>query len=319
MSKATKIWLITAAALVTLGLILFAGVMANYAWDFTKLSVTYVTNTYETNGEFDKISINVDTTEIEFVPTEDESCRIVCFEAEKVKHSATVQNGTLIIDTIDTRKWYDYICFSLGRPKMTVYLPQNEYASLFIETDTGDINIPKDFTFEKIEIDGDTSDVGCFASVSDVLEIELSTGDINVDSITAGQVNLTTTTGEITVGNVTTKNGIDIETDTGKVRLTNVSCADFVAESDTGTIALKNVVATGSFSVESDTGDVRFENSDAAQIRVKTSTGDVTGTLLSEKVFITETSTGKISVPKTTSGGKCEITTSTGDIEIDIQ
>ena len=43
---------------------------------------------------------------------------------------------------------------------------------------------------------------------------------------------------------------------------------------------------------------MRFENSDAAQISIKTSTGDVTGTLLSEKVFITETSTGNISVPK---------------------
>lgn len=319
MSKTTKIWLITAVALVALGVILFAGVMAKHDWDFTKLStVTYITNTYETNGEFDKISINVDTTEIEFVPTEDESCSIVCFEAEKVRHSATVQNGTLVIDTIDTRKWYDYICISLGTPKMTVYLPQNEYASLFIETDTGDINIPKDFTFEKIEIDGDTSDVDCFASVSNILEIELSTGDINVDGITAGQISLTTTTGEITVNDVTTKNDIDIETDTGTVRLTDVSCADFVAEGDTGTITLKNVVATGSFSVESDTGDVRFENSDATQISVKTSTGDVTGTLLSEKVFITETSTGRISVPKATSGGKCEITTSTGDIEIDV-
>lgn len=320
MSKATKIWLFTATVLVALGLIIFAGVMANYDWDFGELStVTYVTNTYETNGEFDKISINVDTTEIEFVPTEDESCSIVCFEAEKVKHSATVQNGTLIIDTLDTRKWYDYICISIGTPKMTVYLPQNEYASLFIETDTGDINIPKDFTFEEIKIDGDTSEVGCFASVSNVLEIELSTGDINVDSITVGQADLTTTTGEITVSNVTAKNDIDVKTDTGKVKLTNVSCADFVAESDTGTITLKNVVATGSFYVESDTGDVRFENSDAAQISVKTSTGDVTGTLLSEKVFITETSTGRISVPKTTSGGKCEITTATGDIKIDVK
>lgn len=278
MSKATKIWLFTATVLVALGLILFAGVMASYDWDFTKLStVTYVTNTYETNGEFEKISINVDTTEIEFVPTEDESCSIVCFEAEKVKHSATVQNGTLVIDTIDTRKWYDYICISIGTPKMTVYLPQNEYASLFIETDTGDINIPKDFTFGEIKIDGDTSEVGCFASVSNVLEIELSTGDINVDSITVGRVDLTTTTGEITVGNVIAKNDIDVKTDTGKVKLTNVSCADFMAESDTGTITLKNVVATGSFSVESDTGDVRFENSDATQISVKTSTGDVNG------------------------------------------
>ena len=82
---------------------------------------------------------------------------------------------------------------------------------------------------------------------------------------------------------------------------------------------MKNVVATGTISIKSDTGDVRFEGSDAIEISVKTDTGDVTGTLLSEKVFITETSTGSINVPKTTSGGKCEITTSTGDINIRIK
>lgn len=301
MSKTTKIWLIIATALVILGAILFAGVMAQYDWDFTKLStVKYVTNTYEVHGEFDKISINVDTTEIEFVPTENETCSIVSFEAEQVKHSATVQNETLIISTVDTRKWYDHICISLGSPKMTVYLPQNEYASLIVETDTGDINIPKDFAFDKIEIDGDTSDVSCFAPVANVLDIELSTGDIIIDSITADQIKLTTTTGEIAVNSVTAKNNIDIET-------------------DTGTITLKNVVATGTISIESDTGDVRFEGSDAAEISVNTDTGDVIGTLLSEKVFITETSTGSINVPKTTSGGKCEITTSTGDIHISIK
>lgn len=301
MSKTTKIWLIIATALVALGAMIFVGVMTQYDWDFTKLStVKYVTNTYEVSDEFDKISINVDTTEIEFVPTEDEACSIVCFEAEQVKHTATVQNGTLIISTVDTRKWYDHICISLDSPKMTVYLPQNEYASLIIETDTGDINIPKDFAFDKIEIDGDTSDVSCFAPVANVLDIELSTGDIIIDSITADQIKLTTTTGEIAVNSVTAKNNIDIET-------------------DTGTITLKNVVATGTISIESDTGDVRFEDSDAAEISVKTDTGDVTGTLLSEKVFITETSTGSINVPKTTSGGKCEITTSTGDINISIK
>ena len=301
MSKTTKIWLIIATALVALGAVIFVGVMAQYDWDFTKLStVTYVTNTYEVSDEFDKISINVDTTEIEFAPTENETCSIVSFEAEQVKHSATVQNGTLIISTVDTRKWYDHICISLGSPKMTVYLPQNEYASLIIETDTGDINIPKDFAFDKIEIDGDTSDVSCFAPVANVLDIELSTGDIIIDSITADQIKLTATTGEIAVNSVTAKNNIDIET-------------------DTGTITLKNVLATGTISIKSDTGDVRFEGSDAIEISVKTDTGDVTGTLLSEKVFITETSTGSINVPKTTSGGKCEITTSTGDINISIK
>ena len=49
-----------------------------------------------------------------------------------------------------------------------------------------------------------------------------------------------------------------------------------------------------------------------------TDTGEVKGTLRSEKIFFTESDTGKISVPKSVTGGRCEITTDTGDIEIEI-
>ena len=64
------------------------------------------------------------------------------------------------------------------------------------------------------------------------------------------------------------------------------------------------------------TGDIKLDKSDAAEIFIKTSTGNVTGTLLTEKVFITQTSTGNIKVPKSIKGGRCEITTSTGNIKI---
>lgn len=319
MSKAVKIWLIVAAVLVALGGILFTGAMFANGWDFNSLStVTYTTNTYEVDGDFKNISIDVDTTEIEFVPADNGQCRIVCFEDEKVRHSASVQNGTLVIDTVDTRKWYEYICLSFSQPRMTVYLPQSEYDSLFIGTDTGDITIPKDFSFDTLKIDGDTSDVNCFAYASQGIEIELSTGDICLEAPAAGQLKLTTDTGRIQVNTADVGGNIRIETDTGKVNLADTSCKDLFAESDTGYITLKNVIGTGSFTIESDTGNVMFDNSDAAEISVKADTGDVTGTLLSDKVFLTETSTGKINVPKTTTGGKCEIKTSTGDIKIEV-
>ena len=319
MSRTAKSWLIAASFLTALGLIIFAGSMAAYGWDFTMLStVKYETNTYEVSGSFDKISIDVDTEKIEFAPSPDGTCRVVCLEAEKMRHTAGVQNGTLVVDTLDTRKWYDHIGIFLGNPKITVVLPQNQYMSLSIETDTGDIAIPGDFAFEDLSIKGDTSDVVCSASVSNVMEIALSTGDIKMEGASADRIKLTTKTGGIRMDSVVSAGNIDIETDTGDVRLTDVACANLTAESDTGTISLKNVIAAGSFSIESDTGDVRLENSDAAQISIETDTGDVTGTLLSEKVFIVDTSTGRVSVPKTVTGGKCEITTSTGDIRIDI-
>ncbi len=319
MSKSIKSWLIIAVSLVAIGLIAFGAAMAAYSWDFTKLSAgKYATNTYEVNGAFDGISIDVDTTEVEFAPSDDERCRIVCLESEKVKHSASVQGGTLVIETVNTLKWYDYIRFSFGTPQITVYLPESEYASLSIDTDTGDIAIPEDFTFEYLRIEGDTADVVCMASVLNTIEIKLSTGDIKADGITAGELELTTSTGNININSVAADGNITVGTATGTVMLNGVTCANFSAESDTGDITLTNVVGEGCFSIENDTGDVRFENSDALELSVKTSTGDVAGTLLSEKVFITETSTGNISVPKTITGGKCEITTSTGDIDIRI-
>ena len=56
-----------------------------------------------------------------------------------------------------------------------------------------------------------------------------------------------------------------------------------------------------------------------AEVNSLEKTTCVGGTLLSDKVFITDTTTGDVDVPKTTTGGKCEITTTTGDIEIDIE
>ena len=47
-------------------------------------------------------------------------------------------------------------------------------------------------------------------------------------------------------------------------------------------------------------------------------TGDVSGTLLTEKVFVVRSGSGKIRVPETVSGGMCKITTSTGDVSIQI-
>ncbi len=320
MSKAQKIWMLVAVCFVIIGALLFVGVMAALDFDFTKLSTEKCeTNTYEISETFENISIDVTTAEIEFAASADESCKVVCEEREKQKHSVTVEDRTLVIDTADTRKWYDVIGVSFENMKITVYLPQDAYSVLRIDTSTGDIDIPKNFSFEKIEITGSTATVNCDASASNVLTVQTDTGDITANALCATEMRLSTTTGEIHINSVTSNGTVAVETDTGKVRLTDVTCTDFSAESDTGDITLERVIAAGDMRIESGTGDVRFENSDAAKISVETGTGGVFGTLQSEKVFLTETATGRVRVPKTATGGKCEIKTGTGDIDISVQ
>ena len=106
---------------------------------------------------------------------------------------------------------------------------------------------------------------------------------------------------------------------TGRVKLVGLACGNLSTDGSTGDVTLKDTVASGAFRIERSTGDVKFDNADAGEINVKTSTGDVTGTLRSEKIFFAESDTGKISVPKSITGGKCEITTETGDIDIEIK
>ena len=112
---------------------------------------------------------------------------------------------------------------------------------------------------------------------------------------------------------------VGVSVDTGEAELTDVSCKRVVSNGSTGSITMENVLAEEAITVQRSTGDVKFEQCDGAEFLVTTSTGNVTGTLLSEKVFITQSSTGRVEVPETVTGGKCKITTSTGDILMSIK
>ncbi len=320
MRKRAKAGLILAASLVLIGCILFGSVMTMLKWDFTKLSTTkYETNAYAINEGFQNISIVTDTADIVFAPSETAKSSVVCYEQKNVRHSVTVKDGTLVIEVVNTKKWYDYIGITFGTPKITVSVPQREYGALSVKSGTGDVKIPKDFTFESIDIAESTGDVTSAASASDLIKIKTSTGDIRVENASAGALDLSVSTGKVTVSNVTCEGDMKIRVSTGKTALTDITCKNVITSGNTGDISLKNVIASEKFSIERSTGDVKLDGCDAAESVVKTDTGNVIGTLLTDKVFIAETDTGRVDVPKTAVGGRCEISTNTGDIRITIQ
>ncbi|MDO4742667.1 MAG: DUF4097 family beta strand repeat-containing protein [bacterium] len=319
MSKKTKTWIIIASCFVLIGSIIFGGVMAILKWDFTRLSTNkYETNKHEISEGFKAISINTDTADIVFVPSENAENAVECYEQKNLKHSVAVKDDTLIIEKVDTRKWYEHIGVFFETPKITVYIPQGEYGSISVKSSTGDVEIPKEFRFESVDISQSTGDVTSYASVSDVVKIKTSTGNIRVENISAGALDLSVSTGQIMISDVICKGNVNISVSTGKTKLTDVECENVTSSGSTGNIMLKNVIAAEKFTIKRSTGDVRFEGSDACEIFIETDTGDVTGSFLTDKVFITQTDTGRVDVPKTVTGGRCEITTDTGDIRINI-
>lgn len=317
MNKKTVAWMIVAICLIVIGCIIFGGVMMALQWDFSKLStVRYETNEYEITDTFQNIKIVTNTADIELIPSETVS--VVCAEQVNAKHTVSVVDGILQIEIFDRIKWYERIGLDFGTPKITVYIPQGQYILLTIKGSTGDVRIPEGYEFSSIDIHQSTGDVICRASVVNTVKIKTSTGCIRIENGKVGHLELSVTTGNIIASNVECSGDMKVNVSTGKTSLTNVSCKNLATAGNTGDIVLKNVVAVEKLTIERTTGDVKFEGCDAAEIDVKTDTGDVTGTLLSSKIFLCETNTGRVDVPKTTTGGKCEIATDTGDIRLKI-
>ena len=319
MKTAKKVWITVAICLIVLGAGVSMCSLAKLDFNFESLATQKaISNEHKITDDFSNIKIDVDTSDIEFVYSQTDECMVVFVENEKTKHNVTVNNNTLVIDVEDNRKWYDHIGISFSEMSVTVHLPKEKYVSLNIETNTSDITIPKDFTFDSIDIKNSTGDVSCNASTANDLKIKTSTGHINVDNITASNMNLTTSTGGINVKSADCSGKIETKVSTGKTNLTNVKCESLISNGNTGDIKLTDVIAAKDFNIKRSTGDIRFDECDAGEILITTDTGDVGVTLLTDKVFICKTDTGDIDVPKTTTGGTCEITTDTGDVRIKI-
>lgn len=319
MSRSVKIWLVVASALVLTGIIIIGSMMTVLNWNFSKLSTSkFETNLHEISEDFSSIAVKTDTAGITFLPSEDGKCRVECYENVKANHSVTVSDGTLYINLENKRTWYDYI-MNFDSSKLSVYLPKTEYEALTVKNSTGNVTVSEDFSFSSADIALSTGNVSFSASTSGLVKIKTTTGRIEAKALTAGSMTLTASTGRMSLSDVNCDGDISLKVTTGKTLLSSVTCKNLTAEGSTGSLSLTEVVAAEKLTAKRSTGSVTLDGSDAKEISIKTGTGSVKGTLLSEKIFFAKSDTGRISVPKTTNGGKCEIETDTGNIIISIK
>ena len=300
MGSRVKGWLLIACAFILAGVLLYGGLFLKAGRSFSSaFGMRPDTVTEQVRQPFRDIEVRGSTEDVEFRPSEDGKCRVVFREHENGKHTASVKDGTLVIERSGGRKWYErFTLFSFGTESITVFLPEREYGALLVKESTGDVTISEAFSFESVDVALSTGDAVCRASAAGLLRIGTGTGSIWVSNVTAGTV--------------------DLSVSTGRTIAENISCGAFVSDGGTGSITLENVVAAGNMTIERGTGDVRLALCDAAEISIRTSTGDVTGTLRTGKTVAVKSGTGRIRVPEGGSGGPCRITTSTGDVEISV-
>ena len=303
MNKTKKIWVLAAAICLFIGCIIVCGSAASVGFDFTKFNTyTLEKKTYAINEPFENIDIQTTEANIILLPSENDSCEIICAENDKIMHVVSVENDTLKIVRKDTRKWYECIgvFYSISDFEIQVYLPQKDYNTLHTASVSGDIIVPDTFAFSEANLSTTSGDISFEAKSETAWNGKSVSGDIDVKNIASGAVNIDTTSGEIDLEDVLA-NSINLGTTSGD-------------------ISLENALAQKELFIKSTSGEVSLESCDGGDITIKTTSGDVKGSLRSEKQFVTHTTSGDIHVQDSAfAAEKCTVNTTSGDIRFTIE
>lgn len=298
--KNAKKWALTGLILFVIGLVLAGAAFVRADFDFENLmDQKIIEKTYEPEGEFDKIVINILNADVIFVHAEDGKTRVEILEIEKIPHFVQITDGTLEITSRDTRKWLDRIGFFGSQTSVKVYLPEDFYDSAFVMTLTGDLSVPDGFAF--CDLDACTS-----------------TGKLALSGVACENMNINGTTGRIILTDIDVQNELTAHMTTGDISIKNLKAQKMTASTTTGDVMMNNVLIDDLLSVKATTGDITFRETDAGEVYMKCTTGDIEGSFLTEKKFTAKATTGHVSVPNTQSGGLCTVTTTTGHIQITI-
>lgn len=311
MKKGTIIALIIAAVLIMAG-----GILLVLGLSFAGGSVVTVApaeKNYVVDAPFTSIRVETATCNVDFQKT-DGSFKVSCPDSEKFSYTVTVEENTLCVRQVDLRQWYDFINIHLKEEKITVYLPEEAYDTLYVQTDTGDIGLPDSFTFTSATLLSDTGDVGFAAQVTEELSVTTDTGDIGIQGVSCKVVMCESDTGDKAFRQVKAEQYIRSISTTGDVALENCDAGALDIQATTGDVTLCNVLLTGQMKLRTTTGDVNVLSCDAETADIQTSTGDVFGKFLTSKWFHAVSDTGDVIIPMTRDGGVCSIITDTGDI-----
>lgn len=302
MKKSKKILITVAVILIAVGMICgFCGIYS-LGFNFNEISTSdFVTHTYTVEDDFTNIIIEDAASNINFYKSNDDKCRVLCDEREKVTHTVVNENNTLTVRVKDERNWFERINigFFVSDMRVSVYLPKNKYDSLNAASMSGDIDVANEFTFDNAKV----------GSIS---------GDVSVKADVKQELNISSTSGDVIINNISATECINASSVSGEIDLSNVKGKEIFAKTISGGVMLTDTVASQKLKANSTSGEIDLKKCDAKNIVLDTVSGEISGTLLSNKQFITETTSGTVNVPQSVSNEECRITTVSGDIYIEI-
>ncbi len=266
------------------------------------------------NAGIRALELECGAAEVKLLPAGDGICRVRCVESATQKYKVWQNEETLHVER--TGRWS---FFSVTRKEnyVHVYLPEREYESLWVKSSSGGVSVPEDFCFRTAIISASSGGVGFAADVTDELNIQTSSGGVAVAAASPKELFIHASSGGVALAGMQ-PGSVTLRLSSGGLRLSDIQCGgDLSAESSSGSIRFTDVIADGTMTLECTSGSIKLEDCDAAELRIQCVSGSVSGHLLTPKVYSASSTSGTVRVPAGSSGGICNVNTTSGSIRFD--
>lgn len=328
MKKSTKVLLAVALVLVIAGGLLAVIGMGGMGFRFDKPFGFIVSRgntperadvaekTYTVSETFRSIDVKSQDGELRLYPAEDGVCRVVCMEHQYRTHTVEVVNGELRIERHNQPGFFSMMDF--GKDEIALFLPEQVYESLTVSAASGDATIPESFSFDLASLSAASGDIHFSAAVTGTLTLSAASGDISVDGAEPDLLSVSTGSGDISLSALRVGGKLYAESTSGTIRVKDLRCGEAEVNSTSGDQLLTGLVAEGRLKLHAVSGEIELSGCDGGDVYIDATSGDVTGFLLTEKTFVTHTSSGTVRVPEGR-GATCEVHTTSGDIRISVE
>ena len=311
-----KYALITAAVCLGVGLLLLLTALCLTGFDLSRLEAASLkARTMTLAEEIHTIEIHDIANDISIIPSPDGQCRVHYSESDTSSYLIQVQDGKLYIENQDTRKWYQRIGIQVSRPAtLVVELPTEEsvpYDALTVQTVSGDICVGDDLFFTQSTLNSTSGDIRFQARASGVLAA--------VDT-TVMRLYAETVSGEICIACDDSGgygSSIAVKSTSGDITLSGLRTDELSARTTSGDISVCNARVNSRATLQSVSGDLSMENVHMDTAALQSVSGDIHLVLLTLMDFDAQTTSGRIKLPGSNpTAGLCELTTTSGDIEV---
>jgi len=274
--------------------------------------------TYTEASEITAIEIDVETRNIDIIPTASAELMVRYHEHEKDNWMVQENNGILTIaqqKELEVFNWFNFKFVPAEILTVYIEIPDVWVVDLDLKSDVGNVTIEYgELSMNNVEIQSATGNVHLSNMDMSMLDVDLNTGNVNLSRIDiTNQLVINTDTGKITL-DLVTANEINLDSNTGSVVMDEITGSSLMVNSDTGTIEVKDSAITNQVDLETETGNVKVYLTTASGYNLSSATGSVTVTLtnLDQIKYDLQTSVGDIQIDGEDQGTRHS--TSTGSI-----